>query len=384
MRPAQRGATALVPPMTMVLPSTRMCSRRWGRRRRQTSGTPRPPVGSAGAGTLALACQVGRGKTLLTPPPVAPPLLASSFQTISEVMVEPLPTEVGASAGEDVGAGGGEVDVVLAVSLPVGGAVVAGGYGDGDAESGGGLAGCVERVHGLVGPTGLGAAPADGDDAGFVGGVVDGSGDGVDEALVGVGGEVDDDLCAGRDGGGDFDVEHDLAVGAVGVGGCVLAAVYGDGGDGRDSLAEAFEVGGDVGGAVAAAELDDADGLVLPRWLLRGICRAGRPGQVCRRGWRRRGVWRSLCPVRCAPQVALLAEDAKVGLGLRTVVEAEDGFDVADELVGEIDAAFANAVGDAVEGLMDEGDAEGLLHGGNSAGELDGAVLGLGRVGLRS
>ena len=60
-------------------------------------------------------------------------------------------------------------------------------------------------------------APADGDDAGLVFGVVDGGGDGVDEALVGVGGEVDDDVCAGCDGGGDFDVEHDFAVGAVGV-----------------------------------------------------------------------------------------------------------------------------------------------------------------------
>ena len=66
------------------------------------------------------------------------------------------------------------------------------------------------------------AAPTDGDDAGVVGGVVDGGGDGVDEALVGVGGEVDDDLGAGSDGGGDFDVEHDFAVGAVGVGGAFL------------------------------------------------------------------------------------------------------------------------------------------------------------------
>ena len=39
--------------------------------------------------------------------------------------------------------------------------------------------------------------------------------------------------------------------------------------------------------------------------------------------------------------------------GLGTVVEAEDGFDVADELGWEIDAAFADAVGDAVEGLVD-------------------------------
>ena len=54
---------------------------------------------------------------------------------------------------------------------------------------------------------------------------MDGGGDGVDESLVGVGGEVDDDLRAGRDGGGDFDIEHDFSVGAVSVGGSVFAAV---------------------------------------------------------------------------------------------------------------------------------------------------------------
>ena len=290
--------------------------------------------------------------------------------------------EVGATAAEDVGAGGGEVDVVLAVGLAVGGAVVAGGHGDGDAEGGGGLAGGVEGVEGLRGPTGLGAAPADGDDAGVVGGVVDGGGDGVDEALVGVGGEVDDDLCAGSDGGGDFDVEHDLAVGAVGVGGCVLAAVYGDGGDLRDWLAEAFEVGADVGGSVASAEFDDADGLVCcggscgESVELRDLDRCvGDVGGGVRLG--------EASALRCASrEVVLLAEDAKVGPGLWTVVEAEDGFDVADELGGEIDAAFADAIGDAVEGLMTEGDAECLLHVGDGAGELDGAALGARGVGF--
>ena len=51
----------------------------------------------------------------------------------------------GAAAGQDVRAGGGEVDMVLAAgkaSVPV----VASRDGDGDAESGGGLAGGVESV----------------------------------------------------------------------------------------------------------------------------------------------------------------------------------------------------------------------------------------------
>ena len=53
-------------------------------------------------------------------------------------------------------------------------------------------------------------------------------------------------------------------------------------------------------------------------------------------------------PLACAMRAArspLLAGDAKVGAGLGTVVEAENGFDVTDELGGEIDAAFAHAIG---------------------------------------
>src|SRR5216683_1568109 len=161
--------------------------------------------------------------------------------------------QFGSSAGEHVRAGGGEVDMVLASGDAVGGAVVAGGDGDGDAEGCGGLACGVECCHGLAGPGGFGGAPADGDDAGFVFGVVDGVADGVDEALVGVGGEVDGDVGAGRDGGGDLDVEHDFAVGAVGVGGGVLGAVDRDCGDLGCLLAEGLEVGGEIGGPVASA-----------------------------------------------------------------------------------------------------------------------------------
>ncbi len=218
-----------------------------------TSGTPRPPAGLVGLGTPGAGLPGGQREE------VADAAAGCAF-VVGELVPDDLggdggaaALEFGSTAGEDVRAGGGEVDVVVAVGDAVGGAVVAGGDGDGDAEGGGGLAGGVESGHGLGGPVGLGAAPTDGDDAGLVFGVVDGGGDGVDEALVGVGGEVDDDLGAGCDGCGDFDVEHDFAVGAVGVGGRVLAAVDGDSGDVGGFLSEGFEVGGDVGGAVAAA-----------------------------------------------------------------------------------------------------------------------------------
>src|ERR1039457_3091 len=88
--PAHSGATALVPPITLVLPSTRTLSPVVGSASPPTSGTPRPPVLVLGAGTFAFACQVGRANAVLTPPPVAPSLLANSFHTTSEAMVAPV------------------------------------------------------------------------------------------------------------------------------------------------------------------------------------------------------------------------------------------------------------------------------------------------------
>ena len=42
-----------------------------------------------------------------------------------------------------------------------------------------------------------------------------------------------------------------------------------------------------------------------------------------------------------------------------------------------MDAAFTNAIGVAVQNLLREGDAKGLLHSSDRSGELDGAALGL-------
>src|ERR1035437_1388284 len=89
-RPAQSGATALVPPITIVWPSTRIVYPVVGSASPATSGTPRPPVLVVAAGTCAFVCHEGKSKTLLTPPPVAPSLLANSFHTTSETIVAPL------------------------------------------------------------------------------------------------------------------------------------------------------------------------------------------------------------------------------------------------------------------------------------------------------
>ena len=92
---------------------------------------------------------------------------------------------------------------------------------------------------------------------------MDGGGDGVLKALIGVGREVDGDARAGRDRSGDLDIEGDLAVGAVGIAGGVGAAIDRHGNDGGRRDAELAEVGLDVGVVVAAAQFDERDALAL-------------------------------------------------------------------------------------------------------------------------
>src|SRR5579862_247538 len=92
MNPAHSGATALVPPMGSDSPSTITAYPVAGSASPETSGTPLPtrPPGLEDGGTLELVCQVGRSKTSLIPPPVAPPF-GLSFHTISLVIETPFP-----------------------------------------------------------------------------------------------------------------------------------------------------------------------------------------------------------------------------------------------------------------------------------------------------
>src|SRR5437867_970398 len=90
IKPLHSGETALVPPMTSELPPTSIT--RYpvlGSASPATSGTPRPTLPLGDFGTLALDWYAGRGKILLTPPPVPP---FPWFQTTSLVMVLPEPS----------------------------------------------------------------------------------------------------------------------------------------------------------------------------------------------------------------------------------------------------------------------------------------------------
>ena len=109
---------------------------------------------------------------------------------------------------------------------------------------------------------------------------MDGGGDGVEEALIGVRREVDDDLRGGGDRSGDFDVEHHFAVGAVGIAGAVCASIDGDGDDLRRGEIERVEIVAQVVELKAPAEFDEADALA-------GSVSGGDSRRFARLGWDR-------------------------------------------------------------------------------------------------
>src|SRR5580693_2956792 len=107
-RPAQSGATALVPPITVCWPSTSTLYPLSGSAFPATSGTPRPANPFGAFGTFALCWKLGSAKASLTPPPVAPSFAESSFQVCSLLIevperanfVPPQPTRTGLDAGK--------------------------------------------------------------------------------------------------------------------------------------------------------------------------------------------------------------------------------------------------------------------------------------------
>src|SRR5262245_18910260 len=81
-RPAHRGATALVPPIASIEPSTSTLYPVIGSAFPATSGTPRFWLVG-----FAPFWYVGREKEALNPPPVAPCPVERSFQTTSLLML---------------------------------------------------------------------------------------------------------------------------------------------------------------------------------------------------------------------------------------------------------------------------------------------------------
>ena len=145
--------------------------------------------------------------------------------------------------------------------------------------------------------------------------------------------------------------------------GVVLAVIDRDGRDLRRGDLESEKYCLQIGGAIAAAQLDDGDALALSR------CRPGKSYSAascgrrerCRR--RRRGV-----PMH----IAVRRRAAEMRPCLGPVVEAEDGFDDAVQFVGQMDRSGPAAVRPAVMLELLQVDAECLVELGDRAGENDG------------
>src|SRR5260370_19748478 len=92
-----------------------------------------------------------------------------------------------------------------------------------------------------------------------------GGSDGVEEALIGVRSKIDGEGGLGSDGAGDFDVQHDFAIRAVGVArGFVVGAVDGDSDYfWRSHVEGVLEIGLNVLGFEAAAQFNNSYPLAI-------------------------------------------------------------------------------------------------------------------------
>jgi hypothetical protein len=101
-------------------------------------------------------------------------------------------------------------------------------------------------------------------------------------------------------------------------------------GEFRHRLAELLEVAAELGAEEAAAELDHGDALAASVEVAREVVELGDPRRRERR----------------APRLlkALVGDEAIRGRRLRTVVEAEDGFDRRRDRGGDVDVSGAAAV----------------------------------------
>src|SRR5713101_5241260 len=167
---------------------------------------------------------------------------------------------------------------------------------------------------------------------------MNGGGDGIVEALVGVGSEINGERRFGSDGTGYFDVQHNLAVGSTGIAGrLVMAVVNGDGYNFRRChLQSGFEVALDVARPEAATQFDDGDALA----------RAIRTcGEVIELGNLHRGEGAAGLLLLCACTWGHGGVvDAKMGFRLRTVVEPKDSGDDSIQFRGDVNGAAAAAV----------------------------------------
>src|SRR6266568_7010312 len=147
----------------------------------------------------------------------------------------------------------------LLVGDTIAGTVVASSYANGNAEGCCGLEGLIHSFQGRTGPVHFRTTPTDRDNRGLVGLIMDGLGDGIKEAAICVGSEIDGYLRAGCYNSNDLDIQSNLTISAIGIARAVIAAINGDTDDLWLSYAKLLEVRTEIHVGIATTELDEAN-----------------------------------------------------------------------------------------------------------------------------
>lgn len=184
-KPAQNGATALVPPATTVCPPT----------------TIRYPLDGAAAVRIRrqghAGLVIGHWKYRADSAAGAAGAIVPHRLDVNGVLAD---CNRGAAATDDIGACGREIDMHSPVAQTVGRQVVAGGDGDGDADRPGILQRGVKRVASLRRPSRFRSAPANLHERWIVSHVHRRRRHGIGKTGVGVRREINCDARARRDG----------------------------------------------------------------------------------------------------------------------------------------------------------------------------------------
>jgi hypothetical protein len=182
------------------------------------------------------------------------------------------------------------------------------------------------------------------------------------DSTSGVGREVNGDAHAWRHAAGHFNVEHDDGVGAVRGGWAVVSVIDGDAFDRGRLLTEAMEVLANVSGTIAAAKLDEADGLAGAGCIL---------GEAIEFGDLRRRVGDG-GGARSKGTTDAAITDVRAGDG--AIVETEDTGDEASVLLGDLNCAGVATITSVLVFEFGEIDGEGFLHGSCGSGKGDGTA----------
>src|SRR5690242_20674249 len=152
----------------------------------------------------------------------------------------------------------------LAIAVSVRRTAVARRCKHGDAQQRSVVKSLVEGIQRLPCPIALGSTPTDRDNRRLAHSVVNRGIDSFEKTLIRVRSEINGNLRFRSDASSDFDIEHHLAIWAVGIAGSpVMRPTHSYRADGHSLQSQLFPIGFQIGIAVAATELNQRDSLTF-------------------------------------------------------------------------------------------------------------------------